>query len=150
MRDIMWRCDKCGETCTTQDLHKDFIDGGYRGEPHYTCPICGSEYVDEVYQCELCGEWFYGDEIHGSMGEMACDKCIEEHKTAEEVVDFASEDLVEVELSGLLAFAFDEDDINELLKREFMKLPKDEQKKYIDDYIFWNKSEFAEYLTTTE
>lgn len=146
MTEIKWKCDDCGTVSSLKELNRDTINGGYPGEPHYTCPVCGSEYVDEVYQCELCGEWFYGDEIYGSMGEMACDKCIEKHKTAEEVVDFASNDLVEVELNGLLAFVFEEDQINELLKRQFMELPKDEQKKYIDDYMSWNKNEFGEFL----
>lgn len=150
MRETMWKCERCGEICSTQELKKDYIDGGYRGEPHYTCPCCGSEYVEEVYQCELCGEWFFSDEIFGSIGEMACKSCIEKHKKAEEVLDFADDDHVDVELNGLLAFAFEEDEINEILKREFLKLPKSQQRDIIDDYVSDTRSEFAEYLTRCE
>ena len=147
MERVKWFCEDCQQVWSLDELDKDYCDGGYRGEPHYTCPDCGSDELTEAYQCEMCGEWFVYEYIHGSAGQMVCDKCLEEHMTADEVLDFAEEDRTEIELNGLLAFAFDEGDINEMLKTAFLRLPKSEQEQYIKDYIEDTKSEFAEYLT---
>ena len=141
-------CDDCKEIFDWSDARKDFTGGGDRGELHYSCPYCGSDYLEDAYLCELCGGWFPSDNISGSVGNMVCDDCIEKHTTPEEVVDFAeTNDHTEIELNGLLAFVYDAGDINELLKQEFLKLPKSEQMNYINDYMDCNKAEFAEYLT---
>lgn len=146
MTEIKWKCDDCGTVSSLKELNRDTINGGYPGEPHYTCPVCGSDYLEEAYQCNICGEWFPCDEVHGSVGQMACDDCLNEGITLENVNEFSDECPADIELSGIWSYVWDEDDINELLWKYFKKMPKDEQMKYLKEYVEDNKTEFGEFL----
>lgn len=48
------------------------------------CPNCGDEDLEEIQQCEICGEWFNEEEltdtteyINGGCG-YCCDQCIQD------------------------------------------------------------------------
>lgn len=66
----MYRC-KCGEV---------FAYPAQAVEPHpevpwgkeyfFVCPECGSDEIEEVYECQSCGEWT-GESV-------LCEKCLEE------------------------------------------------------------------------
>ena len=147
MKRMKWKCENCGEILSQQDVNKDYTDGGYRGEPHYTCPHCGSDELNEAYQCEICGEWFGCDEINGSVGQMVCDECMEKKATADNVVDFGFGGGVDVELNEFLATVFSAGEINDLLIEAFRNMPEKDQREKISDYIDDNKTGFAEFLT---
>lgn len=69
----MLYCEKC---CHIFD---DYVEKRYRnnaGEeidpPTYHCPECGSDFIDTVYQCEICEEWY----SIGQMNVKVCDNCL--------------------------------------------------------------------------
>ena len=145
MKDIKWRCESCGEVF--DEANKDYVNGGYRGEPHYTCPYCGSDELVDMFQCELCGEWFPGDEIYGHMGEMVCNDCIEKNTNEENVMDFSKENLVDVGIPEIIADNFSEDEITDILYKWFKdSLSEFEKLNIFKEEVACNKSEFAEYL----
>lgn len=143
--EIKWRCESCGETF--DECVKDYTEGGYRGEPHYSCPFCGSDYLEEMHQCELCGEWYPADELHGWVNELVCDKCMDEHTDIETVLDFAKGNVVEVEIPAIIADTYSEEEITEMLYKWFREnLTESEQLNMCKEEVSCNKSEFAEYL----
>lgn len=67
---------KCGEGHVFEKpiaLLKDYFD---RGEVMYGCPICGDGF-EKAYQCRMCDEWFYGDEINKDI----CYECAKKEYT---------------------------------------------------------------------
>lgn len=62
-------CSECGE---------DFICINQEILPVGTCVNCG--YVNEIYQCDRCGEWFNAewDGSHDKDGVSFCENCLEQ------------------------------------------------------------------------
>lgn len=148
-QEYQWHCADCGEFFEV--ANKDYCDGGYLGEPHYTCPFCRSDELEEAYQCELCGEWVIADEIYGSIGEMVCMNCIEKHTTIDTVMDFSKQDLVEVDIPAIIADNFSEKEITDILYKWFKEtLSVGEQMSICKEEVRCNYSEFAEFLVEKE
>lgn len=147
MRNQKCKCDICHIVFDSDELEKDFIDGGYHGEPHYTCPYCGSEEWEYVEECCRCGEYFlYDDDIYGTSGSMICRKCIDKEMTVENVIDYGNERTDEISLNGLFIYVYSDTEINEILKREFMKLPEEKRNQYIKDYVECDLHDFADWV----
>ena len=149
---MLIQCNKCKEIFDSDDLKLDYTEGGYRGEPHYSCPYCGDDQWDYVEQCTRCGKYFSMDsmdcQLHGTSGSMMCEDCIDEVADVRTVVDFGSSEnqLVEVdEINGLFAFVYSPEEINDILLACFTQLPEHLQKKWTKEYIQQDLNEFADW-----
>lgn len=76
-------CKDCGEIFDESEVvvvHDDPSPEGVSLAPgHYdidTCPWCGSDWLEEAYQCECCGKWHYGE------NERFCFDCLPELDSA--------------------------------------------------------------------
>ena len=149
---MLIQCNKCKEIFDSDDLKLDYTEGGYRGEPHYSCPYCGDDQWDYEEQCTRCGKYYSMDsmdcQIHGTSGSMMCEDCIDEVADVRTVVDFGSSEnqLVEVdEINGLFAFVYSPEEINDILLACFTQLPEHLQKKWTKEYIQQDLNEFADW-----
>lgn len=149
---MLIECSHCHEIFDSDDLKLDYTEGGYRGEPHYSCPYCGDDQWDYVEQCTRCGKYYSMDsmdcQIHGTSGSMMCEDCIDEVADVRTVVDFGSSEnqLVEVdEINGLFAFVYSPEEINDILLACFTQLPEHLQKKWTKEYIQQDLNEFADW-----
>lgn len=107
------------------------------------CPYCHG-YFEEMYQCEICGEWFTDGELTSGV----CDECIYQHDTDIELLYKLGneEDVKEtVTLNGFVASVLTEEQINEILMRELRTI---NYACYINgtEFIGSDKSWFAEQL----
>lgn len=147
---MLIRCDKCKEIFGREDLKVDYTEGGYLGEPHYSCPYCGDDQWEYVEQCSRCGRYFSLDslecEIHGTTGSMMCDDCIDEVADARTVVEYGDYDNTSVDgINGLFACMYGSGEINDILMAHFTQLPEDMQKEWIRKYIADDKANFADW-----
>ena len=143
------KCTKCGEIMDSTDLAKDYTDGGYRGEPHLSCPYCGCDELDEVEQCSRCGKWVEGFDlshlIYGSVGNEVCLDCLQDAADdVRTVIDYGAKRTEDVEINGLWAYVYTKDEINDILMADFMKLPERMQKQYTQGFAECDYSDFAE------
>ena len=71
------------------------------GETLVCCPYCNGSF-DKAKKCEICGEYFFDDELNGGC---VCDDCIEEHKrdfdTCYSISETAEKE--EIKINALLA-----------------------------------------------
>ena len=107
------------------------------------CPYCYG-YFEEMYQCEICGEWFTDGELTSGV----CDDCIYQHDTDYELCYKLGneEDIKEsVSINGFVASVFTEEQINEILMRELRNI-KDITNISCIEFIGSDKSWFAEQL----
>ena len=149
---MLIKCQKCKEIFDSDDLKLDYTEGGYRGEPHYSCPYCGDDQWEWVEQCSRCGKYFsldtYDCHIHGTSGSMMCDDCIDEVADVRTVVDYgySKYETAEVDgINGLFAYMFSAGEINDILMAHFTQLPEEQQKKWAKDYIKEDLNNFADW-----
>ena len=147
---MLIRCNKCGEVFDSDDLKVDYIEGGYKGETHYSCPYCDDDRWEYVEQCSRCGRYFSLDalecEIHGTTGSMMCDDCIDEVADARTVVEYGDYDNTSVDgINGLFAYMYGSGEINDILMAHFTQLPEEMQKEWIRKYIADDKANFADW-----
>lgn len=136
------KCDQCHEVMTEDDLKVDYREGGDIGEPHWSCPYCGCDSWTYVRECVRCGE--YSEDTYGTAGSELCDKCIDELADEETVIEYGQDEQTETKVNGFLAYVF-YGDIDEILKSEFMKLPKQKRKEYLKGYVDCDKSDFSDW-----
>lgn len=55
MRDVVYKCDRCGRGFTLEEAGTIYEDG----RRYTACPSCGSEDLEEAEVCEHCGEIVY-------------------------------------------------------------------------------------------
>ena len=142
------KCFKCGWIGDWSDLNKDYCDGGYRGEPHETCPNCGDDDIGEVIECRSCGGCF--EDVYGSNGLEICDDCLNKLINTRTVAEYGELNPEEVEISGLWAKVYTQDEINQILMADFMKLPESKQYEYCKMYVDDDPNDFADWVQTEE
>jgi len=56
-------CDNCKQFVLEDELEREYEHhselsgmGGVTCETFYVCPHCGSDEIDDAYECEICGE----------------------------------------------------------------------------------------------
>lgn len=107
------------------------------------CPYCKG-YFEQMYQCEICGEWFTDEEL--TMG--VCDECIYQHDTDYELcyrLGNEEEAKETISINGFVASVFTEGQISEILMRELRNI-KDITNISCIEFIGSDKSWFAEQL----
>lgn len=112
----MMKCYMCGQIFE-DDLLDEIIDRDTR-ETFGVCPYCGSDEIETVKECAVCGEYFQEDELHGSRRSV-CLGCVAKRRHD---VDFCKavgdEEQVQVFANSFLLNMFDDNEIEEILLRE--------------------------------
>jgi hypothetical protein len=89
----MWLCNDCKNEFTEPKMRKTTFESEY-GVSHLfptshectikECPVCGNDDIEELKECDQCGEWFKEDElkdtdgaINGGCGYL-CSQCIQD------------------------------------------------------------------------
>lgn len=112
----MYKCLDCGNEMELEDLK--FEKDRDTLEMYMYCPYCGSENVEQAYQCDVCGEYLPEEQMAGD-AKNVCICCISEKRHD---VDFCKavgdEDQESVYLNSFLLDMFTEEDIEEILMRE--------------------------------
>lgn len=142
------KCYKCGWIGDWSDLNKDYCDGGYRGEPHETCPNCGDDDIGEVTECRSCGECF--EDTYGSNGWELCEDCLDKLINTRTVAEYGEEHSAEVEISGLWAWVYTPDQINHILMADFVKSSDDWQTRLCKEYVMDDPNCFADWVQDEE
>lgn len=139
----LYKCNDCRRVFFDDELRHDFRNGGDIGESHWSCPYCGGDNLDEVYECAHCGH--YVEEAYGCVGSLLCEDCLKEVSDVRTVVEYGNDNREEVKINGLFACIYDEDEINEILLADFMRLPAERQRELTDDFVDRDKSDFADW-----
>ena len=138
------KCEKCGEIFANDEVAKDYCDGGYRGEPHESCPYCGCDDLIDVEQCSICGKWV--ERSYGCMGHEVCEDCLLDNMDVRTVCDFGEQHPEDVEISGLFASVYSKEEINDILLADFMKLPEQKQMEFCKNFAEDDRNQFAEFI----
>lgn len=142
----MLECSKCHEIFEYEDLKVDYTEGGYYGELHYSCPYCGNDELDEVEQCARCGKHLLPEELHGTVGSLMCDDCIDEVADVRTVLEYGYDNSTEVDgINGLFAYVYSAGEINDILLAHFTQMSEEKQNKWVSMYVGDDKSEFADW-----
>lgn len=76
-------CTDCGHAFSDDEMETGKAFVGYMGsapayESYGKCPFCGSDDIEEAYECESCGEYFADGEIGRYSGVYICAECKKE------------------------------------------------------------------------
>lgn len=81
----MYYCMDCGAEFDLPERHREDV-GEYMGrtayEDFYACPFCGSEEIDEMMKCEICGEHVPYHKMAAGVRRDVCEDCCRELETA--------------------------------------------------------------------
>lgn len=140
----MYECHRCGKHFEEPDW---VVERYGLDSPPYdkvaVCPYCHG-YFEEMYQCQICGEWFTDDELTMAV----CDECIYKHESDHELCyKLGNEESAKesITINGFVASVFTEEQINEILMRELRNI-KDITNISCIEFIGSDKSWFAEQL----
>lgn len=118
----MYKCKKCGEVFETPSVKRLRNTVEYWGSISYEdheeeiCPCCGNDDFEEVYECTICGEYHFDDELACNN---VCDECAEEYSGNLDIVYKAfdnRDDRMEIKVHPMIATMLSEEDINDILK----------------------------------
>lgn len=141
------KCTECGhifeegEQAQWTEMH-GFDYGG--GEEFSGCPRCHGEY-EETTPCAVCGLEHTAEELFGGV----CEKCIDSYRhDVNGCINVAREmPKEEIKINALLAYLFDEKDIEAILiERVKERMPDVNCSEFIDNDITW----FGEQLVAQE
>jgi hypothetical protein len=93
---MAYKCYDCDRTFDEPKFTKEA-----HGEVFACCPYCNGSF-DETKKCEICGEYFFKDELNGYC---VCDDCVEEYKRDFKTCYAISENAPkeEIKINALLA-----------------------------------------------
>lgn len=124
----MYKCDKCGKVVEQLPLCKDTIDfDGYSytvQEFGFNECKCGGEF-EEAVRCPICGEWFIENTVD------CCDKCFEENLNKETCIAIGHSSF---DFNRFLRFVFSDEEIDEILEREFDKIDEGLKNFYFREF----------------
>ena len=132
---MTYKCYDCERTFNEPKFTKEA-----HGEVFACCPYCNGSF-DEAEKCEICGEYFFEDELNGGC---VCDDCVEEYKRdLETCYKISANEKEEIKINALLASLFDVDEIEAILYQQLESV-----KDNIDCSAFINEDKdwFAEKL----
>lgn len=110
------------------------------------CPNCGSEDIEEAERCEVCGELFVDDDMIGHV----CRECFDKGITQQNAFRYGETDINDVEINGFLAWVYEKDQINRILKEHFMQESETWKRRMVKEYCENSELEFAEFLESEE
>lgn len=112
------------------------------GDAWCECPYCGSDALDDVEQCDWCGEYREPRDMYNGL----CIDCLETQ--AEDIVQmmaYGEARQYEADINALYWKAF-EGRINDILANAFMELPREEQLKAAKDLASDDYYDFADFV----
>lgn len=95
---------------------------------------------ENVKPCKICGEPIDED------GLGVCEDCIANHITFENAYALGAEWSENVRINQFLSTVFNQEQINSILRTVFKLLPKDEQKKHIENYCYDDLLYFSRWM----
>lgn len=117
------------------------------------CYNCGRKESEHLY-CDICGEEI--DDDYYQRGKDICEKCMFESEEVNELITldnvllFGANDRQPVRLNHALYMIFDDDEIEEVLKRELESMPPEKLRAKLEWYVKESTStdlkEFVEFL----
>lgn len=143
----MLRCNDCDHIFEDNEAVRDverhpLADGSVYVEPIWCCPACGSSSMEDVKECELCGEVHSTDFLH----EGVCENCLYSHGEDFDVCLKIGESHLEwVAVNGFLASVLTESEIEAILieaAREKVSM----KPSLISNFIKQDEEWFAEQL----
>ena len=144
----MYICEDCGIIVEELQKYKESrpYGEGYVFEEYYeaTCHHCQGLLV-EAELCPICNTVYINAE-----SEDICSNCIEDNQNYETALVFGQENEENQTLNALWRFAFTQDEIESLLKKEFEKLPTTMQDEILKDYFREYENEFNDFLIKIE
>lgn len=109
------------------------------------CPECGNQRnIGEIEQCKVCREY------HTSCINNICKWCRENAATIETAMAMGDVYTDKIELNGFLTYVFGKDRIEELLKQELAKEPKNVIEADAEKYCFEDVYAYTDYLYDCE
>lgn len=142
----MYKCYDCGAVFD-EPIEREEGRGEFWGvscsETVSGCPECRGDY-EEAYQCEICGEYFFEDELHSDV----CDNCIDVYKNDVDVCyKIGDEDTEEIKINCFLATMFNAWEIEAILYNHLKNTNKEiDCSPFIDNDRSW----FAEKILEKE
>lgn len=139
----MFKCLECshlfevGEEKAIRETH-GFTDG--TGEIFKVCPVCGGDF-EEAVRCSICGEYHFEDDLQGGV----CADCLTD-VTLDDCLAVNGDKKTEININSVLAYAFTESQIEEILMRELRQADKIKPVScldYINEDITWFAEELA-------
>lgn len=100
----MYKCYDCGhvfddDECGTYEERYPY-GSTYATQTFSTCPMCGGDF-GEAKECEICGEYFFEDELEAGY---YCDECLKDAVTTDNFLEFALDGFKADEVSFLEEF----------------------------------------------
>lgn len=144
MRKTEYICLHCGHTFTepTNRYNRRWSDSDDR-EP--CCPNCGSEDIEEVIVCRICGEAHREEDMVGTMGQV-CKECFDKSVTFGNALRYGAERKEAVLLHGFLTWCFSEDEIESILLKNLQEQSPEWRKRMTEEYLTDDRYDFAEFL----
>ena len=144
MEDEYVICRECGEVFSQADIkrvrHSD-------GDAWDECPYCGSDELDDVEQCVVCGRWVAPEDIyHGVCKDCLMDKA----EDARLVCEFGAEYKQPVKVNAIYEKAFSDTQIDMILQKAFVNLLYNEIEQAAYSVATDDLDAFAEWLVKEE
>ena len=140
---MAYKCLECGHIFDEGEQAFWSEDGEYWGTPFSQrmsgCPICKGAYRETV-RCQICGS----EHLENELTEGVCEDCVDEYrKNFDGCYNLFIGEKTEVKINSVLAFLFDDADIEQILKEYIRKKWQDvDCSPFIDE----NKEWFVEKL----
>jgi hypothetical protein len=135
---MAYKCYDCERTFNEPKFTKEA-----HGEVFACCPYCNGSF-DEAKKCEICGEYFFEDELNGGC---VCDDCVEEHKRDLKTCYAIAEttEKQEIKINALLASVFDITEIEEILYQQLESVGNNNDfSAFINEDKHWFAEKLAE------
>lgn len=143
---MKYKCEKCGEIFSESDVVSESSSPLFNGGSCISgkCPFCGEgeQYFIEGSFCAGCGEFFPDEELY----ENFCSDCVLRLLSVEALFEAGEEEKELIEINGFYPAIFRTFEIEEILRKEFMSLPKRLVEKAKRNYIERDISFAAEVL----
>lgn len=139
----MYKCLKCGAVFEETKVKSYDSQTGWYDE---RCPICESEYFDEVGHCLKCDEYFPLGEMVGSI----CKECFDKRVTFGNALRYGKARKESVEISGFLKWCFASDEIESVLLKCLQECSHEWRQRMATEYCNDDKYDYSEFLEGCE
>lgn len=141
----MLKCLECGHLFEVgeEETYTEYMGechGASAYETFKVCPVCGGDY-EETKSCAICG----ADHLEDDLISGVCAECLAD-VTLDDCLAVNGDRKEEIKINAVLAYAFTESQIEEILMRELRQADKIKPVScldYINEDITWFAEELA-------
>lgn len=124
MRKTYYKCLDCENIMSESETGSAVGENKPKWEKIMVCSNCGSDELEEVGQCDVCGEYFEGtwgtpDELYGFNG-CVCGECLKKFVDIQVAIKYGDKDKSSMEISEFFWRLFDKDEIHDILLNKAM------------------------------